>query len=1211
MAQSNNPYFDLFPAPSDRTAWRPFGLPVILVAPYALDNAGRVLGLGQIISVRIFIETESSRVPVSGPTHVIRDANGRNIGVHKPDQELFVQEFNQSQIVDRMLLAENITVVDGAFSYTTRSGVNSTLDYSAHAAYYDFSDVKIATETLAPDHYNLIYEVTYYNRKISETTDELLCIDEDDERTSRFTLDINHPGEVIHRLVDITPPIYMTTAKRSEDTTIGFYQPFTEILQDAHDEQNFIESINWIYNIEAEYIPYLSYILGWDLPNVPPVSAEVIHRIMLKNVVRLQELKGTKRSIRELVDLFSTVVNITNVWWTPDGTEYVGVNETADDGTSIVGIETVTTEPLLYEYTQSGFGNISVPFINRPYEWRFNKDKSVTIRAILLQKNTAAYTAAQAISTDIGVFDYTITNPYADPNLPTTDDITDRPIEELMAMTEAQGIVGTSTLVIDNLGQSSVASSDNPPVSQAEFDYENNAAAFNFAQHIDFDADDLELYVYATYPYYKVIIPTSIVDLQSNRFDLELFGDEGGNINLEALPFIVNYLFKIKAFHSILRKIMYTLSFNEVYQVTDWCVGGEFTQQHDTDAGMQQVPPEAIIPLDPTECLRDPEDLGYRPWDIDYREVIINRLEAEFAAWKARDTTCAENNDGQSRTQQSRTQARDIIDSHIVHADNERSTLCTLNNKGYCYTGRVADVLITKHDVPICGEWRFSNDCVLKMGVGSYYTYGEGKDETSIHYTNKNQLDNHDDKLRYLAAMRYTLGIQKTNLGIPGHRMPAMSNLEEDFTHPSLKLRPWDAIITCGCPIPEQDWMNAVLTIGLDGDEYITYDDESYVVYGNGLPPDIFSLSEHLLTTEATITPDEVAHAVWTAAVDGHAAITLDQLDTVGTAGELEITPDPLFDSAALCGSNYEDYIDGYPSSTGYVISTDYSIDYFPASDPGTGETLETILGVPGEVTDFAALFTVSSFIKDTDTLYKGYRLDCGCLSSLCGTDDESEDIAACGINEFINEFGQYEFNPDRLTVAPIISLTESANTDLFELDTTNEILFELLQINGVVSENGYPASNPYPDNGTFTYKDHYGVIYEISWEVTDEFLDIVVLTKDPRVPGVSADTGRVVGHEIYRNGVLTTTRTVMREVNEVWSIIASGSTSVIGEFQSTWVCASPLTNPFVYHVDHSIQDSFSYSLDGGHSFTTEGKTEPTVTREDSGSVLDFIFPGT
>jgi hypothetical protein len=228
------------------------------------------------------------------------------------------------------------------------------------------------------------------------------------------------------------------------------------------------------------------------------------------------------------------------------------------------------------------------------------------------------------------------------------------------------GIVGFSQIVLDSLtGQPTdeTQMGISPPFSSqgTSYDLPNNYVKIIFDGAILFtvpnllrpSGPDLVLFSFATYDRNEFIVPSDLEGLQSNRFDIQVLTRVGTQVDPEILDFLIDFLFKIKAFHSLLNVLIYRISLTETYEVTDWCVGGDIKQRFDTDAGMLQVPP-AIIPRVPEEgeCSIAPEDLGYKPEDIQLREFKLANLEEEHSAWKALDARAGQDSPGVTRLDQ-------------------------------------------------------------------------------------------------------------------------------------------------------------------------------------------------------------------------------------------------------------------------------------------------------------------------------------------------------------------------------------------------------------------------------------------------------------------------------------------------------------------------------------------------------------------------------
>jgi hypothetical protein len=249
VTELHNPSFALYPVNNDRTAWRPIGLPVLLVEPDRRDPLGNPVELSQVSNVRIIIEDVPQRAAVAGHDHV---------GLFFPDRELYARNISTVELYERLLepngqrffqpdgteIPFEDAVLGDLMQYTTRSGVRDTVTYIPSANYYDLSDFFIDTEELPPDYYFLTYSADYFVRVSSGLIrDELLCIDGTREARAVLRFRFNHPGQTMEEQVRLTPEPYLTSETRAEDSTVAFYRPFTDALQDIFDESILLEQV--------------------------------------------------------------------------------------------------------------------------------------------------------------------------------------------------------------------------------------------------------------------------------------------------------------------------------------------------------------------------------------------------------------------------------------------------------------------------------------------------------------------------------------------------------------------------------------------------------------------------------------------------------------------------------------------------------------------------------------------------------------------------------------------------------------------------------------------------------------------------------------------------------------------------------------------------------------------------------------------------------
>lgn len=649
----NNPTVWLCPVNNCRTAWRSFGLPVVLIVPQKRDPAGVPRADSGIVSARIYIEDVPTEARVAGH---------QNIGRRFPDRELYARTLTSIDLADRTIQPGDYTITrDGVavdepsdgdiIEYTTSSGVRDQIPYIASADYYDLSDILIDVELLPSDQYNLVYEVTYYKRVVSQGVDaQFLCIDTSQLAIALLKFKIDHPGRVLDEFYRLTPPPYLTNASKALDTTVDLYRPFTDVLQDIMDEQDLLEKVNWVFDAPAEAIPYLSSLLGWDIPYFPQ-SLDQLRRAVLRRTVEFQNLKGSRRAIVSIFRLFGFEILISNLWWSSDGKRLIRPDERLPAGYRDQEIVTESVDqfdPLLDAYDVTAFETLQIPLLYRPQQkggidFSALRDiGNLTLTFYAVEDGSAAHTALASVMDGIK----------ADPAGygATADFASDSQgflfPEAVSTALAGKELTGYSQLLIegDEITAAVTAGTAVPVISGGVlFNRETNELSITFNGLSQLEG--LKIYGFASYERFQFLVPDALTTLQSNRFDLQvLTKDLEDFADPVVLEFAIEFLYKLKAFHSLLRVIRTRVDLNETYQVTDFCVGGDFQQRFDIDAGKLQVPP-AIIPNIPAELSNctdlDPTNLGYKDSDLLLRARVLAGLAEEHAAWKALDGRAA------------------------------------------------------------------------------------------------------------------------------------------------------------------------------------------------------------------------------------------------------------------------------------------------------------------------------------------------------------------------------------------------------------------------------------------------------------------------------------------------------------------------------------------------------------------------------------------
>ena len=654
IVERHNPSNILFPVNNRNTAWRPVSLPVILVVPHRRDKLGLPLPNSSVFNTRIYIENVPTEALVSGHDHIDQ---------RFPDHEIYSENIDVLELADSQIDIAGTTItrngevvaledaeVGDLVTYTTNSGITDTFEYLPDADYYDLSGFSLEIETLPPDRYNLVYEAKFYNRVVSvDESGEFLCIDINTIATTHLKFLINHPGDVMNEVYRLTPPPYLTNEKKSEDSTVALYRPFTDILQDVMDEQDLLERVNWVFDTPPEIIPYLSSLLGWDIPYFPS-SLDSLRKAVLRRTVEFQQLKGSRRAIINLFKLFGFEILISNLWWSSDGKRFIRPGQRlpaayADEEIQIADVCQV--DLLVNEWTDGGFGEFAIPLLFRPQvttgEGDFEAVRDggdITIESYLVDTDSDAYVALQGLVEAISDNH----DGYGEEHGCSVDQDGFRTSTGINDALNGLEVLGFSQILISGslgLATNELVVGNEIPVRQRHVTFDREENVVNITLNGYFDMTGKSLFIFALYGRQKIIVPAILSNLQSNRFDIQVLTqsltDFADPVTLE---FALEFLERLKAFHSLLNVVRTRAELTETYEVTDWRVGGDIQQRYDIDAGRLQVPP-AIIPQIPdviSDCTQlDPNSLGYKDADIELRLRKLANLPEEHEAWRLMD----------------------------------------------------------------------------------------------------------------------------------------------------------------------------------------------------------------------------------------------------------------------------------------------------------------------------------------------------------------------------------------------------------------------------------------------------------------------------------------------------------------------------------------------------------------------------------------------
>lgn len=651
----HRPTFVLFPMNNDRTAWRPYGTPAILVVPHRRSVNDISIPNSQVFNVRVAIENVPRFAYVAGHDH---------IGLKFPEKELYGIDLDSLRLSECLIDIRNglfyrdgvqITYAEAVtgdlLDYTTASGVHDTITYIQGADYYDLSNILIEVETLPSSTYNLAYTANYYNRIVTrDGLNQFICIDVNTIALTLMRSQLQHPGKVMEEFYRSTPVPYLTNSVKSADTTVGLYRPFTDILQDLMDEQDILERVNWVYDCPIETIPYLSSLLGWDLPYFPR-SLDSTRRAILRRTVELQQLKGSRRAIIDIFKIFGYNILITNLWWSSDGKRLIRPDERLPVDYANQQIKSSTVyqfDLLLSNYSFNDFEVTPIPLTYRPQVKisiddfdTFQDNGPVTIDAYAVKRSSPAFAELIKIANEA----------MADPseygqslNVILDDDgyLNATAIHNRLNNLELHGY--SQILLSGSLGLASDETlvGEHPPLRKSGviLNRDKNVVTLTLNGYFD-PKDDIAIFAFAVFGRADYVVPETIRSLQSNRFAIQvLTPDLTEYADPITLDFALEFVYKIKAFHSLLYVVRTRLEASENYEVTDLLVGGDYNQRYDTDIGRLQVPP-AIIPNVPSavlDCaLLDARNLGYKDTDERLRILKLKLLIEDYNAWKSLD----------------------------------------------------------------------------------------------------------------------------------------------------------------------------------------------------------------------------------------------------------------------------------------------------------------------------------------------------------------------------------------------------------------------------------------------------------------------------------------------------------------------------------------------------------------------------------------------
>lgn len=108
--------------------------------------------------------------------------------------------------------------------------------------------------------------------------------------------------------------------------------------------------------------------------------------------------------------------------------------------------------------------------------------------------------------------------------------------------------------------------------------------------------------------------------------------------------------------------------------------------------------------------------------------------------------------------------------------------------------------------------------------------------------------------------------------------------------------------------------------------------------------------------------------------------------------------------------------------------------------------------------------------------------------------------------------------------------------------------------------------------SGNIFYRDEFQQSYHVEWKTVNGVIDFTSTVGQPFVWG-KARTGFMRDGVLFRRGIVTITRQVLRPFDGGYEIVAEGSSQYEDDIQMNFPCQTGPTDPFQYHLDRPIVD--------------------------------------
>jgi len=143
--------------------------------------------------------------------------------------------------------------------------------------------------------------------------------------------------------------------------------------------------------------------------------------------------------------------------------------------------------------------------------------------------------------------------------------------------------------------------------------------------------------------------------------------------------------------------------------------------------------------------------------------------------------------------------------------------------------------------------------------------------------------------------------------------------------------------------------------------------------------------------------------------------------------------------------------------------------------------------------------------------------------------------------------------------------------------------------------------------SGLIFYRDNFDIIYHVEWNTVNGIIDLTSTVKQPRVWGKNPE-GYVKNGILFRKGIVTVERQVLRPYSGGYEIIAEGAVQYEDFIQMNFPCQDGPQDTFKHHLNNSIVDECEGLVtDGPRWADVDDTTAIWGDIDDSGVPIDDI----